>query len=254
MVGAYNTDADPNPHSLLIKSGRCIPLGTGTVLQSKQSLALSLNERGDVVGVYSDGNPLFDVFTHGYLLDKKGEVTTIDYPTADGQWANAIDQSGMVVGEWWIVDAYGNTLFDRGFTWKDGSFSEVLVPGSDVTAVKGINARGEYVGWCGPNPAGSVQHAFMYSHEMFSELKVPFNGVRGTLAESISDKGEIVGAYYGDDSSFRGFLRTGSQYTPIDFPSAVMTNLNGINNAGQMVGWYYDENWVLRALFVERQK
>jgi hypothetical protein len=250
MVGAYSTDADPGWHALLIQRGRCIPLGAGTVLQSQQSLGASLNDRGDIVGTYAEGNPLFGWYpVHGFLLDKHGVLTTIDLPTADATWPWAINESGMVVGEWEIADSQGIQLTGQGFTWKDGWFSDVLVPGSGFTMIQAVNARGEQAGRWGPNPPFSEQHGFLYRGGQYTKFDVPFSAT-ATVAGGMNEKGDIVGAYWDGDGPMRGFLRKGAQYTPIDYPGAVMTNLNGINNAGQIVGWYYDADWVLHALLV----
>ena len=251
MVGAYSTDADPGWHALLIQHATCFPLGPGTVLQTQQSLGASLNDRGDIIGTYAEGNPLFGWYpVHGFLLDKHGVLTTIDFPTADATWPWAINQSGTIVGEWEIADAQGLQLTGRGFTWKDGAFSELMVPGSDFTMIQSVTARGEFAGRWGPNPPFSEQHSFLYRGDQYLKFDVPFTGAVATVAEGMNDKGDIVGAYWKDDGMMRGFLRRGSQYTPIDYPGAAMTNLNGINNAGQIVGWYYDADWVLHALLV----
>jgi probable HAF family extracellular repeat protein len=50
--------------------------------------------------------------------------------------------------------------------------------------------------------------------------------------------------YYFDAAGVRGFVSTGTtadDFTPIDFPGASATFASGINNSGQIVGWYTDE-------------
>ena len=71
------------------------PLGAnGTFAQGN-------NEQGDVVGFTVDASGT----GHGYLMSKKGSVTTIDFPGANaGTAARGINSSGDIVGEF-SVDA-----------------------------------------------------------------------------------------------------------------------------------------------------
>ena len=56
LLAGYNTDADPVWHTLIIKHGKCTPLAPNTLLGTKFSIGYGMNERGDVVGNYSDGS------------------------------------------------------------------------------------------------------------------------------------------------------------------------------------------------------
>ncbi len=60
------------------------------------------------------------------------------------------------------------------------------------TSVKGINARGDMVGFY---VAGGKQHGFLLKDGEFSSLDFPVAGVRATLANGINARGEIVGQY-----------------------------------------------------------
>jgi uncharacterized membrane protein len=141
MVGGYSVPGQPR-HALLIKRGKFIPLGAGTVLATNYSEAFKINDRGDSVGRYISD----DAVVHGFLLSKKGILTTLDFPTASETLANGIDESGTVVGWWDILDADGNLLAQQGFTWEKGTFSEVNFPGSAKTAVWANNTPGNLVG------------------------------------------------------------------------------------------------------------
>ena len=48
--------------------------------------------------------------------------------------------------------------------------------------------------------------------------------------------GDIVGAYKDASSQYHGFLLSGGTYTTIDYPGAAGTQLNGLNDKGQIVG------------------
>ena len=49
MVGGYSVPGQPR-HALLIKDGKFIPLGPGTVLATNYSEAFKINDRGDSSG------------------------------------------------------------------------------------------------------------------------------------------------------------------------------------------------------------
>jgi uncharacterized membrane protein len=253
MAGAYYSDTDPNWHAVLIKNGKCIPLAPDTVLGSKASGAWSINERGDIVGASFDG-PALSLTGHGFLLDKKGVLTTIEFPTADATVAQGINQSGTIVGAWNIVDASGNPLSGQGFVLKDGNFADVMVPGSGFTSAAGINARGEVVGYWGPDFTFAANHGFLYLHGGYITFDVPFSGATSTTPQAVNDKGDVGGAYADSTSSRRGFLKVGSTFTRVDYPGALMTNINGINNKGQMVGWYFNPDFSLHAFVAEVKK
>ena len=116
MVGGYSVPGQPR-HALLIRDGKFLPLGPATVLATNYSEAFKINDRGDSVGRYIGD----DGVVHGFLLSKKGVLTTLDFPTASETYANGIDESGTVVGWWDILDADGNLLAIHGFVWEKGN-------------------------------------------------------------------------------------------------------------------------------------
>lgn len=144
IVGAYRIA--PPRHALLIRAGQFIPLAPTTVLGTHFSQAYKSNDCGDVVGQFIGD----DGFTHGFLLSKKGVVTTLDFPGDSDTNAYGINESGTVVGQWDLLDAVGNVLIVHGFTWNNGSFTQVDFPGAGDTYLFGINARGDLVGGWDP--------------------------------------------------------------------------------------------------------
>jgi uncharacterized membrane protein len=110
------------------------PLGTA---------ALDINNRGQIVGVYSDGET-----AHGFLLDK-GVFTRIDPPGASFTEAVGINGRGQIVG--FYLDAEGTIhgfLRDRGRGARrdKGVFTSIDLPGVLATAADDINIRGQIVG------------------------------------------------------------------------------------------------------------
>jgi uncharacterized membrane protein len=158
IVGTYRVV--PPRHALLIRAGQFIPLAPTTVLGTNYSEAFKSNDRGSVVGQFIGD----DGFTHGFLLSQ-GAVTTLDIPGASDTYAYGINESGIVVGYWDLLDANGNLLAYHGFTWKDGAFTEVDFSGSGDTAVLGINARGDFVGLWDSGVSSPIGHTASFARE-----------------------------------------------------------------------------------------
>jgi probable HAF family extracellular repeat protein len=112
-------------------------------------------------------------------------------------------------------------------------------PLGSKTIAYGINASGQIVGLFS---GGS----FLYSGGAYTTLNDPLGT---TTAYGINDSSQVVGNYtiLGADSALatHGFSYSGGTYTTIDDPSAgggitSTTSADGINNDGQIVGYYRD--------------
>jgi uncharacterized membrane protein len=250
MVGGYYTDNDPLFHPFVInKKSKCVPLGQNTVLAQKFGFASGVNDRGDIVGVYYDDG-YFSGATHGFWIDKKGKLTLIEFPTADGTAAYGINEAGTIVGAWYVNDSLGNMLFQHGFVWNDGTFTDVVYAAYYRTMLGGINARGEVVG--NGIDQNFIAYPFLYSNGGFTPLSVIPSGI-GAAPSGINNKGEIVGQFLDEGRTLHGFLQAGSAFTTFDHPAGIWTTVQGINNAGQMVGSYWDSNWALQGFFIEKK-
>jgi len=232
IVGAYRIA--PPRHALLIRAGQFIPLAPATVLGTHFSQAYKSNDRGDVVGQFIGD----DGFTHGFLLSKKGVVTTLDFPGASDTNAYGINESGTVVGQWDLLDAVGNVLIVHGFMWNNGSFTQVDFPGAGDTYLFGINARGDLVGGWDPAITSPLEHGFVCSKGQCSSFDVPVAGAPLTQADDINASGQIAGAYVDVNGVVHAFSMAGTNFTSFDFPGATSTLAWGINSAGQIVGIY----------------
>src|SRR5204863_7137588 len=114
----------------------------------------------------------------------------------------------------------------------------------------GINDSGQIVGFytTGDLITGGRGHGFLYSGGIYTTLDDPL-ATGGTFATGINNAGEVVGYYfdYGDPKT-HGFLYSDGIYTTLDDPSATVgsafgsgsTVANGIDDAGDIVGYYTD--------------
>lgn len=111
------------------------------------------------------------------------------------------------------------------------SFSAFAFPGASQTWAYGINSDGGIVGFFSLDG----YHGYLMKDGRFTVLDAPW-AVRNTMAFGINDEGQVVGR-----AGNSGFLLSDGTYQRIDVPGAGPsgTYAQAINNAGQIVGWYY---------------
>jgi probable HAF family extracellular repeat protein len=179
--------------------------------------------------------------------------TTIDNPAAigtTGTFAQGINDPGQVVG--YFYDSAGL----HGFSKTGSSFITLNYPGGPLpTLAEGINNKGHVVGSYSDL---SHNHGFLYSGGVYTAINDPSATV-DTLAQGINNKDQIVGFYQSDTIGapiFHGFLYSGGQYITLDDPSSNLNRIGssgsavsttgtvamGINNKGNIVGYYYFDN------------
>jgi probable HAF family extracellular repeat protein len=110
----------------------------------------------------------------------------------------------------------------------------------DVGQPFGINNLGQIVGI-----TGTGNHGFLLETDgSLTTFDVP--GALSTIAYSVNNAGQIVGGFQDSTGAqgfhAHGFLYSGGSFTTIDVPGATSgtTVAGGINDANQIVGWYYD--------------
>jgi hypothetical protein len=83
------------------------------------------------------------------------------------------------------------------------TFTEISFPGAFVTAVNGINDRGQITG--AYIDAGGTQHGFLLDGGVFTTVDFP-GSAAFNLARGINDRGQIVGRFAGADAVPHSFL------------------------------------------------
>ena len=192
-------------------------------------------------------DPPFEIVitkTSGFYRDKRGRCTLLDFPSATLTEAVGVNDDGQVVGDY--HDAAGNF---HGFFWDAGLFLrlDVTFPGATITGPTAINNVGQIVGFYFDDnvsetfPNGHT-HGFLYDNGAFSAFDFP--GGLATLPADINDSGHIVGIYSDADFISRSFLLQNGQFTELDVGLAdtFTTEVSGINNKGQIVGRYTQNN------------
>jgi uncharacterized membrane protein len=214
------------------------PDGDGTI-----TFVFDINNRGDMVGAY---NAAPDGHRYGFLRNKDGEFTRIDFPGSFRTHADGINSMGDIVG--WYARVPGEIY---GYLrTKDGEFTQIRFPGATDTRAVGINSRGDIVGfYCVVTAAAQCglvvnnrTHGFLLREGNFTTIDLP--DAFGTQAYKINSHGQILGRYRdaGPERRSHLFLLSKGEFTTIDFPDAVETGVGGtnagLNSRGDIVGDY----------------
>jgi hypothetical protein len=214
---------------------------------SVQTQVTGLNNRGVTVGFWSSmNNANMSNDNHGFV-DVGGHFRTADFPTGNPATPPVdqllgVNDSDVAVG--FYVDANGNS---HGYEYNIGAsrFSSVVdpnLPGTSLTAAA-INDEGHVAGFY-TNAAGNTD-GFLKTHGQFIDLAVP--GAASTMALGVNDRDEVVGVYTvgsGSSAAMHGFTWTPRHgFSTVDDPHGVgTTTINGVNDFGQLVGFYVDAN------------
>ena len=248
IAGYFGSGAQghPNQGYLLLP-----PYGQGSYVNenfpgSVQTQVTGLNNRGVTVGFWSSMNTASMNNNNFGFVDADGHFRNADYPTGSPA-SPPVDQllgvndSDVAVG--FYTDANGT---NHGYEYNINTtrFTRVLDPsatGASLTAAA-INDRGDVAGLY-TNPATGNTDGFLLSHGQFTDLAVP--GASATMALGVSNSHEVVGTYTvgsGSSAQTHGFTwRAGRGFSTVDDPHGMgTTTINGVNDFGQLVGFYVD--------------
>ncbi len=244
-IAGFFTDANRVKHGFHRYAGGAMTVfdapGAGTgVLQGTD--AEGINGSGTIVGTVIDSHNAL----HGYVRASDGTFTVFDVPGAQRTEALAINDSGMVTGDY--SDAAGTHGFVRA---GDGSLTTFDGPVVPPTAFGNaypvsINAAGTVVG-------SDVDRGFLRSpNGTIVTFDASGAGDGITAATDINDNGLIVGSvqvpYYCDitctyiSSSFVGQANAFSMFNPpVAYSSSTAKR---VNSQGAIAGEYIDGNQV----------
>jgi uncharacterized membrane protein len=122
---------------------------------------------------------------------------------------------------------------------RRGTFSTIDFPGAMFTLASGINASGDIVGnYALPGDNAPCGHGFLLRRATFTTIDVDIASSICTVAIDINSTGSIVGFYGDSHFVFHGFLLSNGVFSTIDFPGAASTLASGINDVGEIVGFY----------------
>ncbi len=204
---------DGNGNAFVLPSGGSVQT---LAVPGGAAAALGINDKGNIVGQFTSGNA-----TPGFFVSNNAAngLLTINAPSGPNTVnAQGVNNKGLIAGFYLGTDGQ-----DHGFT------------ASTANARNGVLAGTPVADPIIPNVAGEPGATFVFSQIL-----------------GINDDGLSVG-YYGDSTtSQHGFFyntNTGT-YTFLDDPSEAFNNgvevtqITGINNAGDIAGFYSDSTGV----------
>lgn len=206
--------------------------------------ALGVSDAGVVVGSFNN-DEVFDSSTgtmvlgnqHGFIL-QGGAYTVIDLPGATSTVLRGISPDGRFVSGYALNASGGG----RGFVLDRNTNSLAVVGGAgdfDMTIVQGINSLGQMVGderlSSGSGPASRT--SFIYDIATGTRTDQNLPGTTRTSYRDINDAGQLAG-FVTLAGTIQGFVGTPAGFQTFAFGSMDNTILEGLNNAGWLVGSY----------------
>jgi PEP-CTERM motif len=226
--------------------------GSFTVLNfadSAEAMANGLNSSGQVVG---------GLGSTAFFLTNGGN-TVITLPSVNGtttaEAAFGINDQGTIVGQY----SDSSTGTSPGFVFSKGSFTTLNPVANDMQVfAQGVNNNGLAIGFY--NTDGVHDHGFLFNSSTSSYTLLNDPTVANLLFTQflgINDHNEAVGYYQTIDGSQHGFLYNiaSGTYTFLDDPNAAksglsITQITGIDNSGEITGFYVDATSGLQRGFV----
>jgi hypothetical protein len=196
------------------------------VAGSTFSTAYSINDSGEIVGFDSDGNFAYSV----NLSDLNGAAAIANVPA--GGEATAVDNNGDIVG------------FRPGtnveFQVVGGNYSTVNPPPPYDVFWDSVSASGTYAIIDAEPSPGEIQTLLATPTGAGGG---PLDFPAGAQGTGVNDSGQVVLNYVDGSGQQIGLLRDsdGSLFA-IQVPNATATWVEGINDNGEIVGYYDDAN------------
>jgi hypothetical protein len=214
-----------------------------------------INDLGQTTGGYNNANSSGVIESHGFFRDQYGNYTSFDAPGAVTSAGVGINASGVIAGSY--SPNQGGNIY--GFIRDvSGNITDFSVPDSIYTGVVAINSVAQIIG----NYTVDNSNYYGFIRQPSGSLitfKVPH--AFQTYPQAINDAGTMTG-YHGDrpgaDAAKHGFFRDNlGNITSFDAPGAGTEETEGtyplgINDAGDITGYYVDSNAVAHG-FVRNQ-
>jgi len=211
---------------------------------SVQTQVTGLNNRGVTVGFWSSMNNQnmvndnFGFYTFGGRFHRVTFPSKTNDATPPVAQLLGVNDQDIAVG--FDTDANGNS---HGYIYRifGGSFTEIKIQGSSSVTAAAINDRDDIAGF--ETGSNGVTDGYLLKAGHLTTLAYP--GATMTQALGVNDNDEVVGVYTvgsGSSAQMHGFTWTSHKgFQTVDDPHGKgTTTINGVNDAGDLVGFYVD--------------
>ena len=207
---------------------------------SAQTQVIGIDNKGNTAGFWVTKNGT----NHGFV-EWNGVFENLNDPKTP-HMAGSVNQllgvndNGVAVG--FYNDAAGNSHAYQ-VNQATGVFTAIKIPGAVSATATGISRGGYIVGFA-KDAAGTTSSWMLAPGGQLTTYQFP--GGSNTQAFGINPQKQIVGSYLDGNGVQHGFVLTNPQgpkshWQSIDDPNGVgSTVVNGINGAGDLVGFYTD--------------
>jgi hypothetical protein len=218
-------------------AGTPITVASVYVPNSLVTYALGLNDAGNVVGIYFDGQQR----EHGFLLQGT-TYTSIDFPGAVATEALGTNKHGDIVGDY--TDTAGTV---HGFVLMEGHFRGIDAPFASGLTINAINDSRIVAGTYSSRSttasfSGPLWDLQPFSFPQVSPLLVSSYPVTfATYANGINNSQEIVGGVSGNANPITAYVAKAGLFERVSpgtgsFDGAQSAQLTGVNDSGFAVG------------------
>lgn len=199
-------------------------------------LAHALNDSDFVVGELEDQSE------YGFYSRSGASFKTFLFPGSSSTIASGVNNARKIVGSYFTVSS--NVW--HGFETVRGSPITIDYPGAAQTFPTGINNRDQIVG--SYVPQSEPLTGFILSNGQFTTLSV--EGDSETLPAAINDSGAVVGWWDTALYAYPFIYMDGSYTLPTAPPTAQLTLFTGINNKGEIAGYYLETDSAVSKGFI----
>ena len=245
IAGYFGSGAAGHPNKGYVLSlGRSSSFTNENFPTGIQTQVIGINDTGVSVGFWSTQNTKSMANNNFGFYDWHGQFHSVNFPTRNMakppvNQLLGVNDSDIAVG--FYMGAQGNA-HSYAYSIPSGRFHRIRIPGAVSTTASGINNRGDVAGFY-TGRGGVIRGFLLGAHGHLTRLTVP--GASSTMAFGVNDQREVVGTYMvgsGDNAKSFGFIwsRHFGFRTVNDPHGSGATTLNGINDAGDLVGFFTD--------------
>jgi probable HAF family extracellular repeat protein len=184
---------------------------------------MGINDAGVIVG-NCNGDP---------FIYQNGTVTYLSYPKANATFLTGINNQGVIIGIWQLRDSPKQ----HSFVYSNGIFTTI----DGLTSPGGINNSNTVSGTICNSKKEVCKGAIYLQGEngWKSHKNVKYPGASGTELGGINDNGDVVG--YTEQPQDFVYNISSKAFTGFEVGNSVQSQAEGINNSGEIVGWYSND-------------